>query len=204
MDSYLDGYVNTPMQYLRDLMDGKLTHRMFAVLYWLHARANWKTGVVRRASAAQIRAEMWAGTECETVPSLKAIQRTIKLLDNCGYIKSHHVPGRRGTYSITLKNYVVERVADGVADKVVLNPADTLDWRELDAGLVADGVPDDVAEGSHERSHESDRESDPERSAYTLTSTDTPASPSSPPFNKNKGWMDGRPAAEFDLLDADL
>jgi len=116
------------------------------------SRANFKTGVCIMVSAKRVLKETWNEDE-EDCPGVRTIQRTLTRLHNCGYIQSHCKRGSKRSYKVTLNNFliakknddgVVVRDADGVAETIILNPTETLDWRELRSCGVAD---DDAEDG---------------------------------------------------------
>lgn len=125
-------YTNIPNELFDDLQDGKLTHKMFCVLLWLHRRADYKSGRVIKVSSARIRGEMW-GDELEgDIPSERTIQEAIKRLHHSGYIQNHHIEGRRGTYAVDINNYSATiKKQNGETASVVVNPMTTVYWRDL-------------------------------------------------------------------------
>ena len=147
----MSSYIAIPYQLFADLSDGKISNRMFNILVWLYRRANFRTGIAQKVSAKRIQAEMWSGGYDDQQPSLRCIQRWFKRLCLCGYIRSHHVGGRRASYSVTICNFPtakrdengeIVRDADGYAEEIVLNPMDTLSWQDLPELAVAENDGD--------------------------------------------------------------
>ncbi len=93
-------YTTLPHRLWGDMAEGKLTSKMFLVLCWLYRRANWGTGIVTQVSAKRILAEVWVEYE-KGNPSERGVQEYLYRLAACGYIESGHVPGKRGSYSVT-------------------------------------------------------------------------------------------------------
>lgn len=130
-----DPSAHIPYRLFADLAEGKITHKMFVVLIWLYRRAGYTTGLAKRVSAKAIIAEMY-GDELEMErPSERRIQEAIKQLNLSGYITSHHVPGRRGSYEISINNFVVVISAE---KKVTLRQTETVYWRDLLSNLGGD------------------------------------------------------------------
>jgi hypothetical protein len=178
----MNDYTALPNQLFRDLREGKINNAMFDILAWLHMRADYATGIVRKVSAKRIQAEMW-GDEYDEAPSLRTIQKWMKVLQASGYIESRHVHGTRRSYEVILNNYCtakrdekgqIIRDADGDAEEIVLRPMETSDYRELSESSCAD----DDAEPSGDRAV-TVRGTCGEPSAYTLLGHHpTPASTS--------------------------
>jgi len=182
----MNDYTALPNQLFRDLREGKINNTMFDILAWLHMRADYSTGIVKKVSAKRIQAEMW-GDEYDEAPSLRTIQKWMKVLETCGYIKSLHLQGTRRSYLVVINNYCtakrdengkIVRDADGDAEEIVLRPIETSDYRDLLASSCADDDAEDDGEPSGDRAV-SVRGSCGEPSAYTLLNHyPTPASPS--------------------------
>jgi hypothetical protein len=139
-------YIHIPKSLQDDLWEGRITSKMFHVMEWLLARANFKTGEVRMVSAKRILHEQWNDDE-DKLPDDRTIQRIIQRLHNCHYIVSHYKPGSKLSYKVTINNYqTAKRDKNGVVMRddelsvieAVLNQIDTLDWRELLNPDVAD------------------------------------------------------------------
>lgn len=139
-------YTAFPNHLFDDLIQGKIDNMMFNVLVWLYRRANWKNGIAVRASSQQIRAELWGGWTYEkNPPSERTIQEKLRRLVEMGYIVSHHMAGRRGTYSISINNYPALTPA---GEEIILRPTET---KSLDEVLAA-SCGDDDGESSAESS----------------------------------------------------
>lgn len=182
----MNDYTALPNQLFRDLREGKINNTMFDILAWLYMRADYATGIVKKVSSKRIQAEMW-GDEYDEAPSLRTIQKWLKVLETCNYIKSGHVQGTRRSYVVVLTNYCTAKRdengkivldADGDAEEIVLRPTQTGDYRDLPPSSCGD----EDAEPSGDRAV-SVRRACGEPSAYTLIDHHpTPASalPSSP------------------------
>jgi len=162
----MDNYTAVPNELFWDLQNGKINNRQFNILLWLRQRAGYKTGIVKQVSAERIKYEMgWH--EIESAPCVRTIQRELKRLHQTGYITSHHVEGRRGSYQITVNNYLSQRKdKEGTVMEVLLNPKETSSWQDLDETPVADKTVPPVAEPPGEPY--SERYGEPP--AYTLLS----------------------------------
>jgi hypothetical protein len=156
-------YTAIPNQLFHDLREGKINSTMFLILSWLYKHANYRTGVAKHVSAPRIQAEMWAD-EYDKAPTERTIQKWMKVLGLARYITSQHTPNSRRSYPVLLHNYpTVKRDengnplydAEGFAEEIVLNPTDTLDYRETDisscAETCADGDNGACADPSNER-----------------------------------------------------
>ena len=54
----MNDYTALPNQLFRDLREGKINNTMFDILAWLHMRADYSTGIVKKVSAKRIQAEI--------------------------------------------------------------------------------------------------------------------------------------------------
>jgi hypothetical protein len=170
-------YTNIPGWLTNDLREGKITNKMFNVMFWLFSRANFKTGIVRMTSAKRILDEQWADDYEDDRPSKRTIQEALYRLDKCGYIASHYVKGQRGSYAVTINNYsALVKGVDGALTETLLNPTDTLDWRDLPKARCADNEVADCADASADAAL-TPRRGCAEASAYTLISAVSSLSP---------------------------
>lgn len=161
----MDNYTAIPNELFWDLQSGKINNRQFNILLWLRYRAGYKTGITKQACAERIKFEMFGGDEGRNSINVRTIQRELNRLHKMGYITSHHVEGRRGSYQITVNNYLSQRKdKDGTVREVLLNPKETTAWHELNESSVADDEATVVADTSGDR----DGDSDGDTPAYTL------------------------------------
>ena len=117
-------YANVPMGFFESLREGDITPTMFMVVCWVWANAGWKTGTVKMASASRIRQELWPYKKDR--PSLAKVQRAVRLLAQCGYIR---IPKRYlhdQNYPIHACGYVVG-CDEG---KIALRPCNIISYKE--------------------------------------------------------------------------
>lgn len=125
-------YTNIPNSLRRDRASHKITARQFLILDWLRWRAKYHTGIAEQVSADQILAEIW-DPDAQEEPTKRTVQKTIAALHKMGYIVSGYKQGHRGTYPVTVCNYKTRIKRGKTVKEVLLNPAETIGWRELSA-----------------------------------------------------------------------
>jgi hypothetical protein len=125
-DTYF--YVNLPSQFFHDRASGKITPLMFDCLAWIWEHAGYSTGRTKMTSAGRIQADLWPRKKGR--PSVRSIQRALRILHNCGYITLPKRFLHEESYSIRANNYVVY---DGET-KLALYPKVTIGYRELKEG----------------------------------------------------------------------
>ena len=144
-------YYKIPLQLFEDLANGKITNKMFVVLVWLYRRADFYTGVVKQVSARRILGDLWADDREDGRPTERTIQELLYRLRECRYFTSHHVQGVRGSYCITLNNFVAVKRNDGETTAIaLLRPTETLDWHELPKKRRGDSQLEVCADASDE------------------------------------------------------
>jgi hypothetical protein len=125
-DTYF--YVNLPSQFFHDRASGKITPLMFDCLAWIWEHAGYSTGRTKMTSAGRIQADLWPRKKGR--PSVRSIQRALRILHHCGYITLPMRFLHEESYSIRANNYVIydnER-------KLALYPKVTIGCRELKEG----------------------------------------------------------------------
>jgi hypothetical protein len=188
----MSAYTNIPGQIVEDLREGKITNKMFNVLFWLYSRANFKTGLVRMASSKRVLNEMWVDENEDDRPSLRTIQEILYKLRMCGYITSLRTPHAKGSYVVMIHNYPAQKKdEDGALIDVVLNPKETTDWHDLPKTRCAEEIDSECAEASADVAQTLRREC-AEASAYTSLSPDAPDSSLSTLSGFKEGRKEGR------------
>jgi len=126
-----------------DLQDAywrdEITRSMYEVMGWLLRRADWSTGRVQQVTAPTIHHQ--TGRKF----SIRTIRDAMANLEACGWITSHHVPGRRGWYWVTLHNY---GAASGAMSGEVLNPKNVIAYRHAEPAECRDECPETSSETS--------------------------------------------------------
>jgi hypothetical protein len=157
-------YMTIPHRLFDELSEGKLTTKMYLVLCWLYRRADWMTGVTKQVSAKRIIAEVWA--EDEEPPCERRVQEYLYRLTACAYIQSGHVPGKKGSYSVTINNFTALIIGeDNAVTYELLRPTISMDWRDLPKTRRGDKNASKRGEASGDTSGEA--------SAYTNDSNDS-------------------------------
>jgi hypothetical protein len=153
----MTNYTNVPNQLFADLSEGKLTIRMFLIMLWLRHRAKYSTGVAQHVTSKKIQSALWTDEGDDKAPSIRTIQKDLKLMRLCGYIRSDHELGSRRSYAVTINNYITQVTApDGSQRELTLNPTEPLDYRDLPANKVAEKDGEDSVSGRSEVEDESE------------------------------------------------
>jgi hypothetical protein len=124
------------------LHSGDITQNMFTTMFILYTWSDWDTGIVRFASASGI-AQWFGKDEYGNRISVSTVKRTLRRLEQRGFITRHMIKGSRKSYSITIHNYKVwEAGEEGVTEEKTINPKKTVFYEEN----CLDGDPDDDPE----------------------------------------------------------
>lgn len=108
-------YIALPHELYDAYNDGEITDSMYEVMVWLHYRANWETGKVKKVCSENIHRQTNARyTE-------RTYRDALKNLEDCGWITRHRKAGQHGTYWVTIHNFVA---LTGAKKEQVLNPKD--------------------------------------------------------------------------------
>ena len=123
--------------------EGQLTPIMFVIMIWLYRWADWKTGTIRNCSAERLHRTLTEGRDKrlsgnENLPSLRTIQRALQGLVEAGWLTSDYIRGSKRPYCVRITNYVC--VADGDAERKVVNPKETKGW--MDTAINQGANPD--------------------------------------------------------------
>jgi len=119
--------------------DGEITPSMFDALLWLHRKADWATGKVKKVTAKFMVADHGKRfTE-------RAYQDALKNCHDCGWITSHHVRGEKGWYWVTLHNYVART---GAMIGKVLSPKNVRAYKKGEPIGCDDSNSDDNSDRS--------------------------------------------------------
>ena len=174
--------VRIPEHFLDKLHEGEITAAEWLTLSILHKWANWKTGRVRNASAGGLR------TWSHKAYSERTFSEALRTLELRGHLTRHMVHGSHEDYPITLHNYPVY---DDAGNLQMINPKDTLTWKELE-GRHGDEPSD---EGSDEASDEtsdkvlssnlSQNKSENESQLSSKSVSEKDGSPRSPSFSQS-------------------
>jgi hypothetical protein len=111
-----DFYIPLPAEIFSDFCQ-RLTPTVWSVLSTIYRQVNFETGFWH-GSAAKV-AAAWGGQLAK-----RTIQRALDRLNELGYIKSFHVPGRRGNYEVAIDGYAIRF---GPLDGQSLDAANTTD-----------------------------------------------------------------------------
>jgi hypothetical protein len=125
----MEDFTALPNEWLDHLGDGRLTVPMFIILTYLKSSCTWENGTWR-GEAMRIWYGVGANANGEFI-ELRQLQKHLRRLGECGYITSHHVPGRRGGYKIDINNYVTKRGRGKDAEEITLRPTDLKDLRDV-------------------------------------------------------------------------
>jgi len=133
--------VRIPQHFVESLHTGDITPSMLLTLLLLHNWANWKTGVVRRASAAGLAS--WSGKAYHPNTFSEALRR----LELMGHITRKMARGSHKDYPIVIHNY---KVYDAVGKPSMINPKVTRTWAEIQGGQCDEGLDETVDETLYE------------------------------------------------------
>ena len=125
----MEDFTAVPNEWFDHLADGRLTVPMFTILTYLRSSCTWESGTWR-GEAMRIWYGVGANANGEFI-ELRQMQKHLKRLGECGYITSHHVPGRRGGYKIDINNYVTKRGRGKDAEEITLRPTELKDLRDV-------------------------------------------------------------------------
>jgi hypothetical protein len=106
-------YIALPYELDDVYNNGEITDSMFEVMRWLHRKADWSTGKVKMVSAKTIYFTINGRAEIRT------LQDALQNLAACGWITTHRLKGQRGSYWVTIHNFVA---LTGAQKDQVLNP----------------------------------------------------------------------------------
>jgi len=124
-------FVRTPESICDDAQFGKMPYGMFTVLFWLHRRANWTTGIVKYSSP-----EIISRCTQGTLP-VKAAQRAMHRAELQGYITCGIVRGSTDNYPVMIHNYTAT-FQDKTGEEIVthtrvINKRELRTWKQVRA-----------------------------------------------------------------------
>jgi hypothetical protein len=198
-------YIALPYELYEAYNNGEITDSMYEVMVWLHRRADWGSGKVRMVSAERI------AVECGLRFKPRTIQDALKNLDDCGWITSHHLQGKHGSYWITVNNFTA---LIGALKEQVANAKEVMAYKNGcpvgcgdDRGeVVSENVSDDCGDGapiqrprdpeppeptdkSNEGMKEGSKESSGRSAPSATQATGQPSKPKRPLFNPLAHWV---------------
>lgn len=135
--------VRIPQHFVKSLHTGDITPSMLLTLVLLHNWADWKTGVVRSASAAGL------ATWSRKAYSVRTFSEALRKLQLMGHITKETVQGSHHDYPIVIHNY---KIYDDAGNATIINPKTTKTWAEIETGHCDGGSDETSDEGSDETS----------------------------------------------------
>lgn len=132
-------YIAIPRELYEALINGEITDSMYESMTWLHYRANWATGRVKKVCAENIC--MQTHRRC----SIRAYQDALKNLSDCGWITTHRSKGQQGSYWVTIHNFVA---LTGAQANQMLNPKKIIPYKNGEPPECADQCGDGAATGA--------------------------------------------------------
>jgi hypothetical protein len=124
-------YIAIPHELYDARNNNEITPSMYEVMVWLHRRADWAKGNVRMVSAERISIELGGMFKPRT------IQDAMHNLETCGWITLHRAPGQRGSYWVTIHNFIA---LTGAQKDSVLNPKEITSYKN--------GCPTECGDGA--------------------------------------------------------